>query len=371
MQPTSAKFELNREARANILTYKAEMDLDDLALDLVGGVATASSSYGADYPAVAINNGNITHRNYGLNSSALLFDALFPEKNVWQSALETNPWAKIDLGAAKTINKIEMYGHPLYPDITKFKIETSLDDSIYTAITNYYKIDAYNRNNSPVPAVSLEAGWSIKTDMTMLPSVNTPPWTFGGTTEADCTVAGGILTIDPVDGSGGNAWYQIATTLNSVTGYTIEFKMKVITNADGKSIIVGIFDGVNFDQLYIKPWEISLLWGIGSYSMDTTDMLHTYRIEVLGSTYKVYVDGGTTPVIDTVFGNTGSQNVVSFGDIEPMTTHSKSEWEYFYINYSPSSLSIVNTNATAHILYLASGLSARYVKITCVAKTGD
>ena len=165
MIPVSTQFEINRQAASNVVTYKAYLSLLNLAYSKV---PVASSSYGAKYPVTAITNGDKTHRNYGLAVGDTGYDSLFPEKNMWQSNGEANPYFYIDLGTPYLINKIQIFGHPLTPDVTGFNIQTSIAAVDWVTQLSYLKVQGYNYKNSPVPAVSVNVGTGeITTNATM------------------------------------------------------------------------------------------------------------------------------------------------------------------------------------------------------------
>jgi len=165
MIPTSAAFETNRQALSNVATYKAYLSLLNLAY--AKGVVP-SSEYGAKYPITAVVNGNNTHKNYGLDVGDPGYDELFPAKNVWQSAVEVNPYFYVDLGDYYLINKIQIIGHPLYLDFSKFNIQYGLAGSDWTVRTAYLKAQGFNYKNDPVPVVSVNAGTGeITTNATM------------------------------------------------------------------------------------------------------------------------------------------------------------------------------------------------------------
>jgi len=162
MIPTTAQFELNRQARANEISYEIYMDLDDYCLSSMGASITGSSSLSAKYPLAGIINGDKTHRNYGLDIGDTGYDANFPNLNGWQSSVETNPWIKIDFGSNKIIDKVQLIQYPIFitsPSFTSYNIQTSLDDVTYGVASGYIsRIESYNRNNSPVPSTSVTTG---------------------------------------------------------------------------------------------------------------------------------------------------------------------------------------------------------------------
>jgi len=165
MIPSSASFESNRQALSNVATYKVYLSLPNLAYSVI---PTASSSFGAKYPIQAITNGNRTHKNDGLDVGDSGYDPLFPAMNVWQSNGEANPYFYVDLGDCYLINKIKIFGHPLFPDVTGFNIQTSIAAVDWIVQKAYLKTQGFNRNNVPVPAVSVNIGTGeITTNATM------------------------------------------------------------------------------------------------------------------------------------------------------------------------------------------------------------
>ena len=165
MIPTSTRFNQNREALSNIVTNKLLLVFGNIAQGLS---VIASSSFGANYPASAITNGNFTHLNYGLNVGDAGFDPLFPAQNVWQSAGEANPTIIIDLGSIQPINRVQIFGHPDLPDMTGFTIQTANFNlgPYYTQQTGFFSVSGANKGNKPVPAVSVDYTGQVTTNAT-------------------------------------------------------------------------------------------------------------------------------------------------------------------------------------------------------------
>jgi hypothetical protein len=186
------------------------------------------------------------------------------------------------------------------------------------------------------PAQGEEPFWSLNYTADALPEDSTPAWThLGG---AYGSVAAGILTIDTTGGASYFCYYRMSglTEMINSRGFTIEAKMKVITSANPDvRLILRFTDDARVASLAFSQTQIALLGPIDSYNMDTTDAFHVYRITVIGSTIKVYVDNilrmsGTIPTA------TSAQRI-EFGDaIAPGSMNSKSEWDYVkFYPYGP------------------------------------
>src|SRR5207302_6079360 len=70
----------------------------NVALAANGGVATASSSYNANYPVAAVNDGDRTGANWGAGGG-------------WNDATANSypDWVQIDFSSSETINEIDLF----------------------------------------------------------------------------------------------------------------------------------------------------------------------------------------------------------------------------------------------------------------------
>lgn len=97
-------------------------------------------------------------------------------------------------------------------------------------------------------------------------------------------------------------------------GFTVEAQVKLNEYYGSESLGgMALWAGSTTSEaiLLITPTEIKEYGSGKSYSMNTTDNFHIYRITVLGNTYTVYVDS-----IQVLTGTTDSwdRNVMYFGD---------------------------------------------------------
>lgn len=143
---------------------------------------------------------------------------------------------------------------------------------------------------------------------------------------ASAAVSGGVLThnsaidnraqwaLNPVPGTPGADGAFMEATARIVTG-------QHTSNDRGIGFSVGFGDGAVGSILDLHFWEDRIFINdvnditVGTHFMDTTDVLHTYRVEILNTQYWVFVDNwlvfqGTTPAVPTALNQVGG----AFGD---------------------------------------------------------
>ncbi len=162
---------------------------------------------------------------------------------------------------------------------------------------------------------------------------------------ADATsVSGGILTLDTtstaeheyywrLEGSG-NDWYD---NVSNITGWTVEARIKVdsVNLGEGagsfRNVLTIRIDDHTYaknlyiteDGIYIRDWD---QWT--SYTFDTTDAFHTYRITGKGEENKVYIDGKLVLEVRTRLQDEMSfGKKIIFGDWSVFGSN-KSKWDY-------------------------------------------
>jgi len=157
---------------------------------------------------------------------------------------------------------------------------------------------------------------------------------------ATSSVSGGILQIDsPLTAFHGYRAPMADWETAVLTGeWVVEARIHLIeqantNNPDRGALHIVAADAMHYFPLIIHEDKISFLLGAGSgpysgtstYSMDTTDGFHTYRMEISGPLVEVYVDG--VLVMSPI--NTGSSlgQVFAFGDLF-YENSSSSEWDY-------------------------------------------
>ncbi len=79
---------------------------------------------------------------------------------------------------------------------------------------------------------------------------------------------------------------------------------------------IAVEDDIKSNALLITPNFIMLSRTGETYQLDTTNNYHVYKIVAYGSSFKVYVDGGTNPVLDGAWNQQWypARNKISFGD---------------------------------------------------------
>ncbi|MDD5125026.1 hypothetical protein [Methylovulum sp.] len=122
--------------------------------------------------------------------------------------------------------------------------------------------------------------------------------------------------------------------INVINGDRIELSAKVKLDSYGGTTIRGgcglaVEDDKNEEFLIIRTDGIYTYNSKQFYALKTTDKYHVYRIVAEGNSYKVYIDAGKFPVIDTTFlpSEWSPRRVVGFGDGSSVA-NSKSSWAY-------------------------------------------
>lgn len=163
-----------------------------------------------------------------------------------------------------------------------------------------------------------------------------------------CSVSSGILTINTTAVSlTAQAEYKIAPSpaLVESTGYTIEAKLKVVTcdTSNGYDNCIYVYDDSRVWVLTFYTDNIYLSYGSGgttTYTMNTTDAYHIYRVTVLNGVIKVYVDG--TLRLDSILTTAVSNNFIIFGD-DTSTTGKNSNTLWDYVRYYTGGVYIPTT----------------------------
>lgn len=172
----------------------------------------------------------------------------------------------------------------------------------------------------PAPA----RAWTEFLSMDVLPE--DMGWTINSASEGSSTLFGGVLTINSPSYRDYVAPADWANTVDTAMGYTIEFRMHVglTTPCFGQNVGVGYGDKINSTILAIDPDRI-WVYGLGVQAPLDATQWHAYRIVVLGSHHRLYVDGQLT--LDFTYSGDGSTGAwLEWGDIG--CGWSSSQWDY-------------------------------------------
>ena len=175
----------------------------------------------------------------------------------------------------------------------------------------------------------------------LLPTQIAVPWTQVDTAAGDPSLASGTLTLSTVSNAE-NMGYRLDPPLLVIPPTTImELRGRLVSTASADVSRTGMMVQINTApfvvvQLGIAAGQIFLNSGDlvrgPIASVATTDAMHTYRIEVqgttAGSTVKVYYDGALS-LTGTSFNNPSSLNspVILWGEISGLA-RGTSEWEF-------------------------------------------
>lgn len=184
-------------------------------------------------------------------------------------------------------------------------------------------------------------------------------WIFGNTgTAATQSVSGGILTLDSTANNDTSAGYStrlptgsgapqaLNPPLDRLTGYTISFRVRVVSeshasnNRAGFSIIAigndlqGIELGFWTDEIWAQAVGFTHAEGVEA---DTTSSLVTYDLSVFGSAYTLYA-GGSSVLTGSLRDYSGSivpvyrtPNLIFLGDD---TTSAQARTEIARVSYA-------------------------------------
>jgi len=175
----------------------------------------------------------------------------------------------------------------------------------------------------------------------VLPDTAVNTWTlWGGAASTKAYIVPNALYIDTLqDDTVGLGYSRTNSAQHASDTITVVAKVKMhqISGVNGPNAgACAIFwaDDATSNLLSIFPDRIQLYFPLNAgaaYSMNTTDDYHTYKIVANGTnnSVKVYVDGSTVPVIDTVIssGQGYDRNWVMFGD-GSSGGGSLSSWEF-------------------------------------------
>lgn len=142
---------------------------------------------------------------------------------------------------------------------------------------------------------------------------------------------GGILTLTATSYREYWAPGSWISTVNIATGYTIEFRMRIVSESQcypDREVGLWYYDNTYLTIVSIDPDRIYVHYptsGQPSAALDAT-LWHTYRIVVLGTHHLIYVDGALA--IDFQHPGTGDgSHIFSFGDLGACG-YSQSQWDY-------------------------------------------
>lgn len=190
----------------------------------------------------------------------------------------------------------------------------------------------------------------------VFPDTITTPWYHVGSAPSQAYFSNHSLYIDSTQDPSGYYYSRTISADHSTDTITVEAKVKLVQYSGSYPGGCGIWwaDNATSNAMTIYPNRIALYFpGYGngpSFQMDTTGDYHVYKIVAAGPTnnVKVYIDGGSTPVIDTVIssGQGYDRNWVMFGD-GSSSAGALAAWEY--INYRVERSGVTISGVTVSI----------------------
>ncbi len=178
--------------------------------------------------------------------------------------------------------------------------------------------------------------WTELLSMDVLPEQ--AGWTLidDGNPFSSSVVSGGILALNALQYREYRAPASWLATANAAAGYVIEFRMRIDTGSScwpDREIGIWYYDNTNITILGIDPDRIYVHYPTDGqpWAALNARVWHTYRIVVLGSSHRVFVDGAL--LLDYNHPGTGDgSHVLQFGDLGGSCGYSLTEWDYFAYN---------------------------------------
>ncbi len=161
-----------------------------------------------------------------------------------------------------------------------------------------------------------EASWDTQYEADAMPRSSNPAWELFEGSESIASVSGGILHIDDNSTAAKVKWARSWDATNTFGG-TVICRARCASYDLGTGSIgtlnnIFIEDGRYQETFAILSDKIRANWANIEVPIDGTQW-HNYRITTKGSTFEVYVDEASTPVITGAFAATTSRARVMFG----------------------------------------------------------
>lgn len=142
-------------------------------------------------------------------------------------------------------------------------------------------------------------------------------------------VQDGLRILDPSDKAGSARSYGLNWQADPKRGAWVEVRMKTVSCSDPWGVSVLTADGVHEEAVTFFPDRIELARSEVKVPFRTDDALHTYRIHIQGTDYKLWADG--TLLIDArgkfTYPAVGGRNRIAFG-AQASSAMGESIWQY-------------------------------------------
>ena len=175
--------------------------------------------------------------------------------------------------------------------------------------------------------------WTTQYEASAIPTSATPAWTRNGGTPDTESVSSGIFTLGDGPAVVIQTYYSLEDTdISNSGGFTIEARIRVVTSGGPSDCIMGVelASGAPWIYIYIDDTSIEINDGtqLATYTMDTTDNFHIYRMTVRDSVATVWVDG-VQRMQATSLDTSGTGQLVEFGCFGEGGSY-ESQWDYVY-----------------------------------------
>jgi len=179
---------------------------------------------------------------------------------------------------------------------------------------------------------------NIKYEADVLPQNATQPWTTS--CDENASVTNSVLVINTIGTTCneicGEKTFKISDIVNKEKGVVIVAKVKVgAIGREGESTDIAIIIADSEKSFFLGFLEDKIIEGnvenINSYSMQTTDDYHLYRIEYKNGIANVYVDGVHRLTLN---GYSSDNNYIAFGDVWQTCRgmNGLTYWDYIHIS---------------------------------------
>lgn len=208
--------------------------------------------------------------------------------------------------------------------------------------TNTWSGTINNLDTETLPgSLMLIRNWTTKWNANegLLPSADTPVWSFNNPGSG----AAPTLVTDPVSseaalhfntiGLNNSQYYSIDPVgFSNATGWAYQFRARLVSTegTTGDETAVQLADSTRIIRTGLAANSVNEAQFGSSYTpWNTVAAPHTYRVEGIGTTFNLYVDEGSSPVLTNSTAVGGASNQIRFGDLWA-GPDSEAYWNHVY-----------------------------------------
>jgi hypothetical protein len=203
-----------------------------------------------------------------------------------------------------------------------FGFNTELECIPQTIVeTDFVTGDASNVKNDIIPgSLMLGRNWSYEWTAFsgLLPTQTNPAFVLNNPASATTQFA-----VDPITGKNAlyintigfddSLSYEMSPGFINSTGWSVQMQVRTVNTegTTGSECSVDITDGSKQSRMGLSSTGLLEPFSSSSHALNTTDGIHTYRIQAIGSSFEIFVDN--TSVITGSMGDS-SNSYLNFGD---------------------------------------------------------